>query len=74
MFPENITSTVNDLIDNVSPETRDKLVEMETIDNSTQFQEAIIVHKPFDEKVTYAQMLDASKELLSTVQNDQAQI
>ena len=71
LFPENITSTVNDLIHNVSHETRDKLVEMETIDNSTQLREAIIVHKPLIEKVTYAQMLDASKELLSTVQNDQ---
>ena len=71
MFPEYITSTVNELIDNVSRETRDKLVEMETIDNSTQLREGIIVNKPSIEKLTYAQMLNASKELLRTVQNDQ---
>jgi len=62
------------MIDMLSSQTRERIIEMETMESSIETDLRVPHGTAVTENVTYAAMLDAAKELLSTVQNNQSQM
>jgi len=74
IHPRNIPTLPVEMIDMLSSQTRERIMEMETMESSIEFGLPVSHGTAVTEKITYAEMLDAAKALISTVQNNQSQM